>query len=98
MSEAQVSEALQELAAHIELRRPNDVVASHIAFGELTVEVVASHGYLPAQFLNPRVNLRGDVWGGDAEGRQRFLREVLRAIRAAISSATVEELQVIGIT
>ena len=24
------------------------------------VEVVASHGYLPAQFLNPRVNLRED--------------------------------------
>jgi len=22
------------------------------------VEIVASHGYLPAQFLNPRVNLR----------------------------------------
>ncbi|RGP37847.1 NADH-quinone oxidoreductase subunit C [Pseudotabrizicola alkalilacus] len=43
MSEAQVSEALQELAAHIELKRPNDVLASHIAFGELTLEVVASH-------------------------------------------------------
>jgi 2,4-dienoyl-CoA reductase-like NADH-dependent reductase (Old Yellow Enzyme family) len=24
------------------------------------VEIVASHGYLPAQFLNPRVNLRED--------------------------------------
>ena len=28
------------------------------------VEVVASHGYLPAQFLNPRVNLRSDAFGG----------------------------------
>ena len=44
------------------------------------VEVVASHGYLPAQFLNPRVNLRSDAWGAD---RLRFLREVLTACRAA---------------
>ena len=27
------------------------------------VEVVASHGYLPSQFLNPRVNLRQDDYG-----------------------------------
>ncbi|WRH61818.1 MAG: FAD-dependent oxidoreductase [Fuscovulum sp.] len=46
------------------------------------VEVVASHGYLPAQFLNPRVNRRSDGYGGDEERRLRFLREVLQAIRA----------------
>jgi hypothetical protein len=33
------------------------------------VEVVASHGYLPSQFLNPRTNLRSDAYGGDAERR-----------------------------
>src|SRR5204862_2915424 len=33
------------------------------------VEVVASHGYLPAQFLNPQVNVRTDGYGGDADGR-----------------------------
>jgi len=38
------------------------------------VEIVASHGYLPAQFLNPRVNLRDDAYGGDLDGRLRFLR------------------------
>ncbi|GMG82123.1 FAD-dependent oxidoreductase [Paralimibaculum aggregatum] len=42
-------------------------------------EIVASHGYLPAQFLNPRVNLRDDAWG---EGTL-FLREVISAIRNA---------------
>jgi NADH-quinone oxidoreductase subunit C len=36
-----MSEALKELAAHIEMKRSNDVVATHVAFGELTVEVVA---------------------------------------------------------
>lgn len=47
------------------------------------VEVVASHGYLPAQFLNPRVNRRTDAYGGDAERRLQFLRRVLQAIRSA---------------
>jgi 2,4-dienoyl-CoA reductase-like NADH-dependent reductase (Old Yellow Enzyme family) len=45
------------------------------------VEVVASHGYLPAQFLNPRINLRADQYGGSPENRLRFLREVLAAVR-----------------
>ncbi|MFZ4967119.1 FAD-dependent oxidoreductase [Pseudomonas gingeri] len=47
------------------------------------VEVVASHGYLPAQFLNPRVNRRTDGYNGDLDQRLRFLREVIAAIRAA---------------
>ncbi|MDQ1006162.1 2,4-dienoyl-CoA reductase-like NADH-dependent reductase (Old Yellow Enzyme family) [Streptomyces sp. V4I23] len=37
------------------------------------VEVVASHGYLPAQFLSPHVNVRTDGWGGDRKRRLRFL-------------------------
>ncbi len=47
------------------------------------VEVVGSHGYLPAQFLNPAINLRDDDWGGDFERRLAFVREVARAIRDA---------------
>ena len=43
------------------------------------VEVIASHGYLLAQFLNPRVNRRTDAYGG--AGRQRFVREILAAVR-----------------
>ena len=45
------------------------------------VEVVASHGYLPAQFLNPRTNQRADEYGGSTENRMRFLVEVLSAVR-----------------
>ena len=36
------------------------------------VEVVASHGYLPVQFLNPRLNHRDDQWGGSFENRLRI--------------------------
>jgi len=48
------------------------------------VEIVGSHGYLPSQFLNPRVNLRQDRYGGSARNRLRFLEEVLDAVRAAV--------------
>jgi 2,4-dienoyl-CoA reductase-like NADH-dependent reductase (Old Yellow Enzyme family) len=48
------------------------------------VEIVASHGYLPAQFLNPRVNRRTDEYGGSTENRFRFLAEAAAAIRARI--------------
>ena len=53
------------------------------------VEIVASHGYLPAQFLNPRVNVRTDEYGGDFSNRLRFLREVISAIRAKVGDFVV---------
>ncbi len=58
------------------------------------VEVVASHGYLPSQFLNPRTNLRVDDWGGDAAGRLRFLREALAACRASTRPGFVVGLRI----
>ena len=60
------------------------------------VEVVASHGYLPAQFLNPRLNLRGDAYGGSDANRQRFLLEVCQAIRAATDDGFVIGLRISG--
>ncbi|WP_339112184.1 NADH-quinone oxidoreductase subunit C [Thioclava sp. GXIMD2076] len=36
------TDALAELAAHIEMRRPDDVLSTEIAFGELTVNVTLS--------------------------------------------------------
>ena len=45
-------------------------------------EIVASHGYLPAQFLNPEINLRNDRYGGDFERRLQFLHDVIATIRA----------------
>ena len=46
------------------------------------VEIVASHGYLPAQFLSPRVNQRDDRYGGSSVNRLRFLKEIVEAIRS----------------
>jgi N-ethylmaleimide reductase len=48
------------------------------------VELHAANGYLFAQFLNPRSNVRTDAWGGNGENRRRFLLAVLDDTIAAI--------------
>ena len=48
------------------------------------VEVHASHGYLPQQFLSPNVNKREDEYGGSLENRMRFLLEIMRAVKNAV--------------
>ena len=58
------------------------------------VEVVASHGYLPAQFINPRVNQRSDGYNGDLEQRLRFVREVIAAIRASTDEQFIIGLRI----
>jgi 2,4-dienoyl-CoA reductase-like NADH-dependent reductase (Old Yellow Enzyme family) len=60
------------------------------------VEIVASHGYLPSQFINARVNLRDDEYGGDLDGRLRFLREVIADIRSKVSDRFVVGLRISG--
>ncbi len=47
------------------------------------VELHGAHGYLIAQFLSPACNDRTDGYGGSLEGRLRFLREAMAAVRAA---------------
>ena len=49
------------------------------------VQVHGAHGYLVSQFLSPLSNQRTDEWGGDPERRMRFVREIVRRIRARVS-------------
>ena len=48
------------------------------------VELVASHGMLMAQFLNPYSNFRDDQYGGSEENRFRFVAECIEATRKLI--------------
>ena len=60
------------------------------------IEVMASHGYLPAQFLNQNTNTRADEYGGDLPGRIRFLEEVLVAVRNAVGPNLVVGIRISG--
>ncbi|MDA0220441.1 MAG: FAD-dependent oxidoreductase [Proteobacteria bacterium] len=60
------------------------------------VEIVASHGYLPAQFLNPKVNLRTDDYGGSLENRVRFIAEIVQNVRAKVGEDFVVGLRISG--
>lgn len=71
-----------------------DIEASIRAFGDAAarakdagfdgVQIHAAHGYLIAQFLSPHTNRRTDDWGGTAENRMAYLREVYHAVRSAV--------------
>ncbi len=45
-------------------------------------EIHGAHGYLGHSFLSPVSNHRNDAYGGDLNGRARFLMETIEAIRA----------------
>ena len=61
------------------------------------VEIVASHGYLPAQFMNPRVNRRSDDYGGGSlDTRLRFVRETIAAIRREVPADFITGMRFSG--
>lgn len=72
----------------------DDIVRIVRAFGDAArvvadggfdaIEVHLGHGYLPSEFLSPRLNKRGDDWGGPLENRAKFAREVVRVVRDAV--------------
>ncbi len=68
--------------------------ARYRAAGYDGVELMASHGLLFAQFLNPRVNRRQDRYGGSPANRMRALSEALAAVRGAVGPAMVVGLRI----
>lgn len=53
-------------------------------WGADAVQLHGAHGYLINQFLSPHTNRRSDEYGGDIEGRSRFLMEVYRRVRQEV--------------
>ncbi|TVR75870.1 MAG: NADH:flavin oxidoreductase [Sphaerobacteraceae bacterium] len=48
------------------------------------IEIHACNGYLITQFLSSAINDRKDQYGGSLGNRARFLREIVKAIRAEV--------------
>ncbi len=60
------------------------------------VEVHGAHEYLVHQFLTPYCNQRLDAYGGSGEGRLRFAREVVQAVRAAMGPDAILAFRLSG--
>jgi 2,4-dienoyl-CoA reductase-like NADH-dependent reductase (Old Yellow Enzyme family) len=75
LTEAEIRRVVADFAAGA--RRALDA-------GVDAIEIHAAHGYLIHQFYSPLSNLRTDGYGGDFDGRVRFMLEVATAVRAEI--------------
>jgi 2,4-dienoyl-CoA reductase-like NADH-dependent reductase (Old Yellow Enzyme family) len=65
------------------IREYGESAAIAVDAGVDAIEIHANHDDVVQWFLSPRTNLRDDEYGGAAEGRRRFLREIVEAIRAS---------------
>ncbi len=91
MPRALTTDLIEEIIAGFETS------AAHMAGAGLDgIELVASHGYLLGQFLNPRVNLRKDEYGGSFENRLRFVREAIAAARRGAGDDLVVGIRLSG--
>lgn len=60
------------------------------------VEISGAHGHMFHQFLSPWSNRRDDEYGGDWEGRTRFVAEVVAALRDACGMDFIVGLKLPG--
>ncbi len=60
------------------------------------VELHGAHSYLIAQFFSKFYNKRTDEYGGDVEGRTRFVSEIIDEIRKAVRPDFVVGLRISG--
>ena len=83
-----------------EIRRMIDAFASSSArlqrCGFSGVEISAGHGHLFHQFMSPWSNRRTDEYGGDLDGRTRFVRELISAIRGRCGGKFILGLKLPG--
>jgi len=82
--EAPPTERLDPAAIEEIVTAFGDAARRAIDAGFEAVEIHGAHGYLIHEFLSPVTNDRSDGYGGDFEGRTRFVREVYQAVRAAV--------------
>ena len=60
------------------------------------VEILGSAGYLVCQFLSPKINQRGDRYGGDLRNRMRFGLETVAKVRGALGPELCLGIRIAG--
>ena len=73
LSTSEITEIIGQFAATARMARDA---------GFKIAEIHGAHGYLAHPFLSPISNHRNDAYGGDLNGRARFLLETVEAVRA----------------
>ena len=68
--------------------------AKWCGFNMITIH--AGHGWLPAQFMAPKMNTRTDKWGGSLENRMRFPVAICEAVRKAVGPRFPIEIRFSG--
>ncbi|WP_366295966.1 alkene reductase [Paenibacillus sp. AN1007] len=81
MPETMTTEEIKDVVYHFQLAARSAVLA-----GFDGIELHAAHGYLMDQFINEWTNIRNDEYGGNLQGRLRFLKEVIIAVKKEIST------------
>jgi 2,4-dienoyl-CoA reductase-like NADH-dependent reductase (Old Yellow Enzyme family) len=64
-----------------------DTAALAVEAGWDGVQIHAAHGYLLSQFLSPKMNDRGDEYGGNPKARRKILLDTVAAVRDRIGAA-----------
>jgi 2,4-dienoyl-CoA reductase-like NADH-dependent reductase (Old Yellow Enzyme family) len=67
-----------------------------VRIGFDTIELHMAHGYLAHSFMSPIANRRTDEYGGSAENRMRFPREIAEAVRQVVPRAIALGARITG--
>ncbi|MDO9567422.1 MAG: universal stress protein [Candidatus Desulfaltia sp.] len=91
-----LSEAIQQHPKRPKKMTENDIKYIISAYAQASVrakkagfdmvEIHGATGYLPVQFLSPRINNRKDQYGGSLENRMRFPLELVQAVKNAVGN------------
>ena len=71
------------------IREYAESAAIAVDAGVDAIEIHANHDDVVQWFLSPLTNLRDDEYGGSPEGRRRFLRQIVEAIRSLAGPITL---------
>jgi 2,4-dienoyl-CoA reductase-like NADH-dependent reductase (Old Yellow Enzyme family) len=88
MTKAEIGEVVEQFAHGARRAR---------AAGLDGVELHGANGYLITQFLSSGINDRKDEYGGNWEGRARFVLEIIRAIRREVGPDFHLQMKINGV-